>query len=52
MGQILGGALEQSNVNMGEEMVNMMTLQRSFEMSLKMFQQTDTMLEQAIHMRR
>jgi flagellar basal-body rod protein FlgG len=52
MGQIFGGALEQSNVNVGEEMVNMMTLQRSFEMSLRMFQQTDTMLSQAIHMRR
>jgi flagellar basal-body rod protein FlgG len=51
-GQILGEALEGSNVNVGEEMVNMMTLQRSFEMSLKMFQQTDEMLYQAIHMRR
>jgi flagellar hook-basal body protein len=51
VGQIVGEALERSNVNMGEEMVNMMTLQRSFEMSLRMFQQTDEMLSQAIHMR-
>ena len=52
MGQLFGSALEQSNVNMGEEMVNMMTLQRSFEMSLRMFQQTDQMLAQAVQMRR
>ncbi|HSO27455.1 MAG TPA: flagellar hook-basal body complex protein [Anaerolineales bacterium] len=52
LGQILGRALEQSNVNMAEEMVNLMSLQRSFEMSLRTFQQTDQMLSQAIHMRR
>jgi len=52
MGRIFGSALEQSNVNMANEMVDMMTLQRSFEMSLRMFQQTDTMLSQAIQMRR
>jgi flagellar basal-body rod protein FlgG len=52
MGRILGGAIEQANVNISEEMVQMITLQRSFEMSLRTFQQTDTMLAQAIHMRR
>jgi flagellar basal-body rod protein FlgG len=52
MGTILGSTLEGSNVNLAEEMVTMMNLQRSFEVSLRTFQQTDQMLAQAIHMRR
>jgi flagellar basal-body rod protein FlgG len=51
-GVIVGRALEASNVNMAEEMATMVTLQRSFEMSLRVFQQTEGMLGQAIHMRR
>lgn len=51
MGFILGSAVERSNVDMSEEMVQLINLQRSFEMSLRTFQQTDTMLSQAIQMR-
>jgi flagellar basal-body rod protein FlgG len=51
-GQILSGALEGSNVSLANEMSQLVTLQRSFEMSLRTFQQTDQMLSQAIHMRR
>jgi len=51
-GVILAKAIEQSNVNLAEEMVNLSSLQRSFEMSLRVFQQTDEMLSQAIHLRR
>ncbi len=51
-GQIMGSALEGSNVNLAEEMTQMVTLQRGFEMSVRTFQQTDQMLSQAIHMRR
>lgn len=51
-GVTLGEAIEQSNVNMAEEMVQMVSLQRSFEMSLRTFQQTDQMLSQAVHLRR
>lgn len=51
-GQIVGRALEQSNVNIANEVTQMVTLQRSFEMAMRSFQQTDTMLSQAIQMRR
>jgi flagellar basal-body rod protein FlgG len=51
-GQIVGRSLELSNVNMANEVTQMVALQRSFEMSLKSFQQTDTMISQAIHMRK
>ncbi|MCB9134637.1 MAG: flagellar hook-basal body complex protein [Anaerolineales bacterium] len=51
-GQILGSALESSNVSLAEEMTSLTTLQRGFEMSLKIFQQTDTMLSEAINMRK
>ena len=51
-GKIYGGALERSNVNSGEEMVQMINLQRSFQFNLRTYQQTDQMLTQAIQMRR
>lgn len=51
-GAIMGNVLERSNVNLAEEMVQMINLQRSFQMSLRSFQQTDQMLSQAILMRR
>jgi flagellar basal-body rod protein FlgG len=51
-GQVAGRTLEQSNVNLANEMTQMVALQRSFEMSLRAFQTTDTMISQAISMRR
>jgi flagellar basal-body rod protein FlgG len=51
-GQLVGSSLELSNVNIANEMTQLVALQRSFEMSLRTFQQTDTMLSQVIHMRR
>jgi len=51
-GKLASGALEQSNVNLANEMTQIINLQRSFEMSLRTFQQTDQMLYQAIHLRR
>ncbi len=50
-GQIVGNAVEQSNVDMASEMTQMISLQRSFELSLRTFQQTDQMLGEAIHIR-
>jgi flagellar hook protein FlgE len=38
-------------VDLSEEMVQLINLQRSFSMSLRTFQQTDEMLTQAIRMR-
>lgn len=52
LGKIKNGALEQSNVNMADEMTQLISIQRSFEMSLRTFQQTDQMLALAIRMRK
>jgi flagellar hook-basal body protein len=51
-GNLKARALEQSNVNLADEMAHMVTLQRAFEMSVRAFQQTDSMISQAIHMRK
>jgi flagellar basal-body rod protein FlgG len=52
LGQIKSYTIEQSNVNMANEMTHMMQLQRSFQIASKTFQQTDTMISEAIAMRR
>ena len=52
LGIIQTHVYEQSNINLSEEMTNMITLQRAFQMSVKAFQQTDTMITEAIHMRK
>jgi flagellar basal-body rod protein FlgG len=51
-GTIHSYRVEQSNVDLAREMTHMMTLQRSFSMSVKAFQQTDTMISQAINLRK
>jgi flagellar basal-body rod protein FlgG len=51
-GSIVSESLESSNVDYATELVRMMTLQRSFEVSIKNLQQTDTMLGMAINMRK
>ncbi len=43
-GRILSGALEGSNVNIVTEMVNMIKVQRSYEMNSKVMQAADAML--------
>jgi flagellar basal-body rod protein FlgG len=50
-GKLQGYALEESNVDMAQEMTHMISLQRAFQISSSVFQQTDTMIGQAIHMR-
>jgi flagellar basal-body rod protein FlgG len=50
-GKIVSNALELSNVNISNEISQLIVLQRSFDMSLRTFQQTDTMLGLAINMR-
>ncbi|GAB4475391.1 MAG: flagellar basal-body rod protein FlgG [Anaerolineales bacterium] len=52
LGEIRNHVLEMSNVNIANELTQMILLQRSFSLSQRTFQQTDTMLEQAIQMRR
>lgn len=44
--------IEQSNIDLSQEMTHMLTLQRSFSMSLRAFQQTDTMISEAINLRK
>lgn len=51
-GTVVSHKLEQSNVNLGREMARLMTLQRSFSMSISAFQQTDNMISQAINLRK
>ena len=51
-GTISGYRVEQSNVDLAQEMTHIITLQRSFSMSIKAFQQTDTMISQAINIRK
>lgn len=45
MGTLLQGALESSNVNVVEEMVNMIETQRTYEMNSKAISSTDQMLQ-------
>lgn len=50
-GSLVSQSLENSNVNLSEEITRMITLQRGFEMSIKALQQSDQMLAQAIQLR-
>lgn len=51
-GQIVGNAVESSNVNLTDEMTRLITLQQAYDLSVRAFQQTDLMLSQAIQLRR
>jgi flagellar basal-body rod protein FlgG len=51
-GVLAQSTLEQSNVNMAQEMTHLITLQRGFQLSTRVFQSTDTMISQAIHVRK
>jgi len=51
-GTIGGYRVEQSNVDLAREMTHIMVMQRSFSMSIKAFQQTDTMISEAINLRK
>jgi flagellar basal-body rod protein FlgG len=51
-GLISSHKVEQSNVDISNELTHLMTLQRAFSMSLTAFQQTDLMISQAIHLRK
>jgi flagellar basal-body rod protein FlgG len=44
--------VEQSNVQLSQELSHLVTLQHAFTMSIRAFQQTDEMLALAIHMRK
>jgi len=50
LGLIQSHAVEQSNVDISREMTHMMLLERNFQMSSQAFQQTETMISEAISM--
>jgi|TARA_B110000967_G_scaffold52414_1_gene53642 flagellar basal-body rod protein FlgG len=51
-GRVIQGFLEGSNVNVVEEMVNMITAQRSYEINSKSIQASDEMLQTVAQLRR
>jgi len=51
-GTIQSHAYEASNVNPTDEMANLVQIERGFQMTSRVFQQTDTMIEEAIHLRK
>jgi flagellar basal-body rod protein FlgG len=51
-GTIAAQKVEQSNVDLAQEMTHLTIMQRSFSMSLKAFEQTDTMISEAINLRK
>jgi flagellar basal-body rod protein FlgG len=51
-GKITGYAVEESNVDVAREMTHMISLQRAFQISSSVLKQTDTMISQAIRMRK
>jgi flagellar basal-body rod protein FlgG len=51
-GTLSGYRVENSNVDLATEMTRLMNLQRNISMSVRAFQQTDTMISQAINLRK
>jgi flagellar basal-body rod protein FlgG len=52
VGQLLQGQLEGSNVNMGNQMVDLMIAQRAYELSAKVVQASDEMMSLTNNLRR
>jgi flagellar basal-body rod protein FlgG len=50
-GQIIGHALEKSNVNVSRQMVDMITTQRAYTLLTRVIQTSDEMLGMAVHLR-
>jgi len=49
---VVGGALEQSNVDVGDELVRMIIAQRSFQANSKIVSTADTLLGELINLKR
>ncbi len=52
LGSVIANQLESSNVDMSREMVNMIILQRGFQMNSKSVTVADTMLQKALELKR
>ena len=48
---VQGGALEASNVNLTEQLVNMITAQRNFQANAQMIQAQDALTQTVINIR-
>ncbi len=51
-GSVLGSYIESSNVDIGVQMVNMITMQRGFQSNSKVISTSDEMLQKAIELKR
>jgi flagellar basal-body rod protein FlgG len=51
-GQLLSHSIEQSNVSLSEQMSHLISLERGFQISTRVFQQSDQMMAQALQMRK
>ena len=51
-GTLQSQTLEQSTTDLTREMTNLISIQRGFQLSTRIFQATDTMISQAIHVRK
>ncbi len=52
LGSIVSGALEQSNVDLGKEFVDMITIQRAFQANSRAITTSDEMLQELINLKR
>ena len=52
LGTVNSHQVEQSNVDISREMTQLMVDQRTFQLSVKAFQQTDLMIQQALNLRK
>lgn len=52
LGTVTTHAVERSNVNAVDEMTHMIGVQRGFQLSTRIFQQTDLMIGEALHLRK
>jgi flagellar hook protein FlgE len=52
LGKVFSNSLEQSNVDMGKEFVNMITVQRGFQANSKIITTVDELLNEVINMKR
>ena len=51
-GQIFANTLEASNVDLGDELVNMITMQRGFQANARIITTTDTLLGELVNLSR
>ena len=52
LGRIISGAIEQSNVDLGEEFVDMIITQRAFQANSRAITTSDEMLQELVNLKR